>query len=76
MASVNDTGLFTERPSIGDHYLSPHNERLEIASIWDGGVVFAGGLVVMAADLVTRFTLLSKANEYHLCPHVPDHHPG
>lgn len=53
--TIDTSGAFIERPPIGALYLGPEGDTHEVASSWDRGVVFTGGPIVKAHELLTRY---------------------
>jgi len=62
MVSVDQRGLFIQRPEIGTTYRSPAGDKLTVAAIWESGVVFEGGkITARATELARHFTPCTEA---------------
>ncbi|MDZ7804708.1 hypothetical protein [Thiohalophilus sp.] len=54
-AAINAAGNFTRRPELGSGYRSARGELVIVAASWVGGVVFLGGGIATARELLDHY---------------------
>lgn len=57
--AINQYGHFTSRPEIGAIYRTNNGLHCEVASTWQGGVVFTGGPIVFADEFINQYQAIT-----------------